>query len=859
MHVIIISTKLHIPQLRSTTVERERLIRRLDEGLDHKLTLITAPAGYGKTTLLSEWAMKLRQSVAWISLDQRDNDLARFWGHTVAALKQAYLEFDEQAVLRHIAEDTTGDSLIAALVNNLNSISQTGVVIWDDFHMILDPVIQEGIVYLLERLPSHVHLYIASRTPPKLSLSRLRARNELNWLEANDLCFNTEETTKFFVKNRGMPLSNREAAIIQERTEGWPTAMQLAVMSLPEHADSAVLVQKMVGTERDISNYFLEEVFSRQSETVQQFLMQTSVLERMTGELCQALTGMVESDAYLQQLEQNSLFLTPLDERREWYRYHHLFQTFLRRQLKKSEPYKWQELHIIAGKWLEENGYLQEAVEHYLASNSFEVALTLLEKLAPDLMINEWKTLGDWLHAIPNKLLLAKPMMLLTKLAAQYLSGQIETATEGYWQVMQTLEESGTSLPLKVRQTLQAGLPFLSAFRLFLDRDYEGAIQYSQEYIKIHPKGDLFVGFGSDRDGYHPVWDIYVSDDSLLLAEQIVIPLLSIWSESENFHFVAHLYIDFGKLQYERNRLSEAERYMRKAYDIGRQYDNVSLMTIAELWLARIALVQGKWDVADAIMQELEKQTSAMMNPHLSRKVVLFQAMLGKLQDSKKWQSEWLKRSCLSDTDEIPVSMVEEYRLLAMIQAERGQQERANNLIERLLHIVNNSGRRQGERIRLLISKSRVFSLQGKVGQSMKALEEALAAAYPEKYIRIFVDEGAPLGVLLAQYIKFRQSQQYRPIKKVPLPYVKQLHRLMFPLDQESDSATLTNGYKPSLTLKEQEVLKLMEIGLTNKEMADKLGVSLSTIKTHINNIYSKLQVKNRLQALERVRTYKLF
>lgn len=269
--------------------------------------------------------MTLHQPVALLSLDKRDNEPARFWGHTIAALKQAYPEFDEQAVLRHIAEDAIGDSLIAALVNELNHISQTEVVIWDDFHLIVDPVFREGVVYLLERLPPHAHLYIASRLTPSLSLSRLRARNGLNRLEVNDLRFNAEEMTKFFVKNRGIPLSNREAKIIQERTEGWVTAMRLAVMSLPEQVDATALVQKMTGTERDISNYFLEEVFSRQSETVRQFLMQTSILERMTGELCQAVTGMTESEAYLQQLEQNSLFLIPLDEQREWYRYHHLF------------------------------------------------------------------------------------------------------------------------------------------------------------------------------------------------------------------------------------------------------------------------------------------------------------------------------------------------------------------------------------------------------------------------------------------------------------------------------------------------------------------------------------------------------
>lgn len=856
--MIIIDTKLHIPRPRVPIIERDDLIRRLDEGLNYELTLITAPAGYGKTTLLSEWTMTLHQPVAWLSLDQRDNDPARFWGHTIAALKQAYHEFDEQFVVRHIAEDITGDSLIAALINELHHISQTVIMIWDDFHMISDPTIRNSVVYLLERLPSHVHFYIASRIPPSLSLSRLRVKNALNRLEADDLCFKQQEITQFFVKHCGMLLSNREIAIIQERTEGWPTAMRLAVMALPEQADSDALIQKVTGTERDISNYFFEEVFSRQSDTVQQFLMQTSILERMTNELCHAVTDIITSETNLQQLEENSLFLISLDEHQEWYRYHHLFQTFLVKQLKKSQPLEWEKLHIRAGKWLEDNGYPQEAVEHYLASSSFEYALTLLEKLVPDLMFKEWKTLGDWLHAIPNKLLFTKPMMLLTKLAAQYLSGQIETATEGYWQVMHTLKESETSLPLKVRQTLQAGLPFLSAFRLFLDRNYEGAIQYSREYTKIHPKGDLFVGFGSDRDGYHPVWDIYVSDDSLLLADQIVTTMLSIWSETENAPFIAHLHIDFGKLLYERNHLNEAKRYMQQAYQFGKQCNNVSLMVIAELWLARIAAVQGKWNVADEIIMELEKQTSEMMNPHLFRKVVLFQAILGKLKDSKQWQKHWLKRSGLSDTDEIPVSMVEEYRLLAMIQAGQGQQERANMLIERLLHIVNKAGRRQGERIRLLIAKSIVFSLQGKVGQSMKTLEEALAIAYPENYMRIFVDEGTTFGMLLAQYIKFRQSQQYRPIKKVPLPYVKQLQNLIFPFDQASESAILINGYKPSLTLKEQEVLKLMEIGLTNKEMADKLGVSLSTIKTHINNMYSKLQVKNRLQALERARAYKL-
>nr|WP_239587919.1 LuxR C-terminal-related transcriptional regulator [Gracilibacillus alcaliphilus] len=849
---------MHIPKSRAALVERTRLFHRLDKGLEHELTLITAPAGYGKTTLLSEWAITLDQPVAWVSIDRRDNDPARFWGHTIAALKQAYPDFDEQPVLRHVIEDKAGDALVAALVNELNRMPQTQVIIWDDFHLLIDPVILESVVYLLERLPAHVHLYITSRVTPLLSLSRLRARNGLNLLEANDLRFNSEETTEFFVKNGAMQLSYQEAAAVQERTEGWAAAMRLAVMSLPDKADSIALVQKMTGMERDISNYFFEEVFSYQSKRMQRFLMQTSILERMTGELCRTVTGMTESEAYLQQLEQNSLFLVPLDEQQEWFRYHHLFQAFLIRQLKKSKPLEWQGFHLTAARWLEENGYLDEAIEHYLTGEDYEAALFLLEVRTPELMIQEWTTLGGWLSSIPAVLLFTKPKLLLAKIAAQYLSGRVEASNEAYWQAVRKLEEDNSSLSPKAIQTLQAGLPFLVAFRTFLDRDFEFVVQYSKEYVAKHPEGDLFVGFGNGQDGYHPVWDIYVSDDSLNLTEEVVLPLLSIWSETGQVYFIAHLHIDFGKLQYERNDLHEAERYMRKAYDIGKSYGNLSLVIIAELWLARIAAAQGDWKAANGKLQELGKQDILEANTHLSRRISLVQGTLAKMQGTKKYINQWIRTSGLRYTDEIPASMMEEYNLLAVFLAEKGQIEQATALIERLIRHANKTGR-QGEQIRLLISQSRILSLQEKQAQCMDVLEEALALAWPENYIRIFVDEGAALGELLNRYIKRRQTQHHRPSKKVPLSYVKQLQRLIFPLGTETHESALVNGYKPSITRKEQSVLHLMDKGLSNKEMANELEVSLSTIKTHINNIYSKLQAKNRLQALERARTYELF
>lgn len=853
---MIIATKLHIPQSRSELVVRSRLIHRLHEGLERTLTLITAPAGYGKTTLLGEWAMTLEKPVAWVSLDQGDNDRMRFWAHTIAALKQAYPSFDQQDVLRHAADDPSGVSLIAALVNGLHRIPQTKVLVWDDFHHIEDVSILSGVTYLLERLPLHVHLYLASRNSPSLPLSRLRAENRLIWLDARDLRFAPDETTEFFAKCGGIQLSNEDVAAVQKKTEGWAVAMRLAVLSLHEHADPVSLIRKMAGTERDISDYFFDEVFARQSETMQQFLLYTSILDRMTGELCQAVTGIAESHAYLQQLDEENLFLVALDERREWYRYHHLFRQFLTAQLNMREPRQWTTCHLTAGKWLEKNGYPHEAVDHYLKAAGYEQALSLIEKIAQELMDKEWTTLCTWLSAIPDTLLFARPMMLLTKLASQYMSGHVEAATDGYWRALRRLDEDSASLPPSAAEILHAGLAFLAAFRTFLDRDFEYAVQFSQEYVEKHAEGEFFIGFGSDRDGYHPVFDIYVSDDSLQLAEQVLTPLLSVWSETRNIYFVAHLYIDLGKMQYERNRLVDAEKVMRQAYEIGRLYDHRSLATIAALWLARIAAVQGDEETSNQILRELAQLTSKMANSRLSGKIALFRAMLGRMQRDEKPVRQWLRKSGLRFRDEIPLSMIKEYDLLASILAEQGKMEEAAALTERLLQLSIKAGR-QSDRIRLLVHKSMILSLQGRISDSMDVLEEALALARPEGYIRTFVDEGVAFGQLLDQYIQLRQKQLRRPTHKVPLSYVKRLRRLI-PL-AEREAGTLHEGTVVVLTAREQSVLRLMETGMSNKEIALKLNVSLATVKTHINNIYGKLQSKNRLQALERARTLQLF
>lgn len=847
---MIIATKLHIPRMRSALIARPRLIQRLNEGLNCKLTLVTAPAGYGKTTLLSEWSTMMETPVAWISLDVGDNDRTRFWGHTIEALKQTCSDFDEQKVLHFSTADASGDSLIAAFINELHRVSQTLVLVWDDFHHIEESSIMRNISYLLERLPSHVHLYIASRVTPTLPLSKIHAGNGLIRLDANDLRFTAGETEQFFKYCSSLNLSSEETSVVQDRTEGWIAGMRLVVLSLKGKDDRLAVVQKIVGTERDISDYFFEEVFSQQSAEVQQFLLRTSILERMNGDLCEVVTNKADSEAILNELEQAALFLVPLDNQQAWYRYHHLFQQYLVEQLRRAYPEQTSELHILAAQWFEEKGHARDAIGHYLAGSSYEPALHLLEMITPQLIKNEWSTLHTWLSAIPNALLFTKPMMYLTKLVSLYLSNRIEESTDGYWWAVHKLEETDTYLQPEELEQFRAGLLLLVAYRTYMERDFEYVVEYSQAYVQSHPEGDFFIGFGNEQDGYHPIWDIHVSDSSLNLAEQVLTSLLLIWSKTPNVYFYSHLCIDYGKLLYERNHLEEAEKYMNEALHLGKLHNNASLTVIATLWLARIAFARGKWGNADTMVQNLTIVIEATTSPNLQRKIAWLQALQERMKGETELVAAWVRNSRLQASDEIPPTMIEEYELLACLIAEQGEINEANFLIERLF-LLANEAKRQSDVIRLLTHQSRFFSLQGDVMQSMNTLEEALSLAYPEGYMRVFIDEGTMLGQLLDQYIKFRQSQHRRSVKKVPLAYVKRLRRMIYLQRNYNEASAKAGGPIFELTAKEQLVLQLMETGISNKEIAMKLDISLSTVKTHINNIYGKMQVSSRLQAVE--------
>lgn len=859
---MIIETKLFVPKTRGKLIVRSHLNQRLNEGLYRKLTIITAPAGYGKSTLLSEWVTTIDAHIGWISLDESDNNPAQFWAHTIGALKRANPSFREKVERHSIEIDLYGNTHIFKLINLLHQFSEQTVLVWDDFHVIKDPSILDGLSYLLERIPAHVHFYIATRNQPILPISRLRVEGNLVELVADDLRFDIEETKAYFNQCTELTFNNIELLDIFQRTEGWAAGMRMAALSIDNKLNGTKVALDMSGKQRHVADYFFEEVLSKQPKDVQQFLMKTSILERMNASLCKAVTNEMNAFIILQQLERENLFLVSLDKGREWFRYHHLFQEFLSMQLQLSEPEQMKSLHEAAGRWFEENGFQQEALEHYLSSGHYERALRLLERMLPLMPNYEWTVLHRWLNRIPDSELFNKPTFFLMNIASLYLSGHIFEATEKYWWVIDKLEKHPNLLSQKDKQHYGAGLDFLVAFRSFLEKDFESFIEYAKRYLEQDPDGGFLPEFGIERDGYHPIWDIYLTceRENLYEAEETLRMLVKMWEKTRHTLFLAHLCLDYGLLLYERNRLDEAEQYIQKALMIGKECDNLNFVVKASLMLAQIAVCSNRKHNSDQILHQLIMDVDQRKIPRLAKEIKLFQIrdMLkhGDFTTVMKWANE----NGFSVSDEISVAMIEEYELFARVLGMQGKKTEAINLINRLLTLAEKE-RKPRHVVRLTILKSLLFAQQNQMFESFQALENVLSGAISNGFFRIFLDEGIHLEQLLKRYVQGIRNHYIKRSKHVDLNGVKRLlermeiENLVKTSENFKVKVNLSDNW---LTNQQMKVLKLMHKGLSNKEIAEELEVSLSTVKTHINHLYRKLGVRNRMSAIKKAQEMNL-
>src|SRR6266700_5114176 len=406
MPTSILATKLYLPRLRPNVVSRPRLLERLNEGLHRKLTLISAPAGFGKTTLVSEWIEGIGRPTAWLSLDEGENDPTRFLAYLVAALQTIAATIGKGVLgVLQSPQPPPPEAILTALLNEITTLPDNFVLVLDDYHVIDAKPVDIALTYLVEHLPPQMHLVIATREDPQLPLARLRAQGQLIELRAADLRFTPSEAAEFLNQVMGLNLSAQDIAALEDRTEGWIVGLQLAALSMQGHQDVPGFIRAFAGDHRYIVDYLVAEVLQRQPESVRSFLLQTSILDRLHGPLCDAVTGQEEGNARLEALERGNFFVVPLDDQRHWYRYHHLFAEVLSAHLMAEQPDQISTLHRRASEWYEQHGSAADAIRHALAAFDFERAAHLIEPAVPAMRrIRQEATVLGWLKVLPDEL-----------------------------------------------------------------------------------------------------------------------------------------------------------------------------------------------------------------------------------------------------------------------------------------------------------------------------------------------------------------------------------------------------------------------------------------------------------------------
>lgn len=843
---MIVETKFYVPKMKGTIVDRHRLIELLNEGLHTKLTLITAPAGYGKSTLLSEWTASVSLTVAWVSFDENDNDLIRFWANTIASLRMISHSFEHFSIA-DVEMDPTGKALIAKLINHLNRSAELTVIVWDDFHLIDNAVIVNSIQYFLQYMPSSVHLYVTSRVQPSLPLSRMKLEGTVIVIDEQDLRFNRDETEQFLMLNTKQVMRKMHLTAIHEKTEGWVAGLRIFVMLInhSEKANQDELILEFSGSQQSLSEYFLEEIFLKGTSEMQQFLLNTSILNRLNAELINQLMDVQTGAEQMRRLTQENIFVISLDDQQKWYRYHHLFQHFLRQKLVELFPDEYLLLHLKAAEWFEKNDYLREAIYHYLEGNHYHDAMRVLEQVVPTLIQTELKTINHWLEKIPDQVLFQNPGLLMSRIFVLYMMGEQDVALEKISAVLAIPE-----LP----EELQASFQLLQVTGTYFTEDYERFIELSEKYVEAYPETSNLLGLDQNGELSYPKWPFMGNIPNLSERKHIIERSINIWAKSNMHALVSKFKIGLVEILYEWNRIDEAEAMIIEVMELSKLAESKVLFAHASIILEKIYRVKGQTWQAEAVYRKLGVEVSRKGYSELIDYCETHHTYLLLLSGDINAAQDWLAKYYLLVTDSISETMLLEYNLFALLLTEQGDREQAITLFPKIIDAARQEDRR-AEYIRLLMQYSIFLAKDGQLAQSFDLLEESLFLGQRDGYLRTFIDGGEESMTLLKKYEETRKKQYREQKYHVDLSFVEKI------LSMKGGHQSLKARQKIAdvqLTEKESHVLQLLATSLSNKEIASELCVSMSTIKTHINHIYRKLDVQSRLEAIERARQLRL-
>jgi LuxR family maltose regulon positive regulatory protein len=863
--------------------------------MHRRLTLISAPAGFGKTTLLSEWAAGCGQPVAWLSLDDGDNDPARFLTYLIAALQKARPDVGKTALqMLHSPQPPPIETALTILINEIAESSRSVALILDDYHLIEAQAIHDGLTFLLDRLPPQLHLIIVTRADPPLPLNRLRARGQLAELRTRDLSFTIEEAAVFLNDCLHLGLSLEDIATLDARTEGWIAGLQLVALAM-QGRDASAFVQSFGGSHRFILGYLVEEVLDRQPRDIQDFLLKTAILERMTAPLCEAVTQREDGQELLRHLEQANLFLVPLDSEGGWYRYHHLFAELLYGRLQQTRPDQVPILHRRASEWYERKELLPEAVSHAIAGKDTECAIRLIEGNALAMLDHgELVTVLSWLDALPDEVIRSRPWLCVAYAWALAYGGRLDAVEPWLQDAEKALDRldrlPGTTGP--DRRHVEGHIATIRAYIANLLADHSNAAEFARLALERLPEQDLKtrgIAATSRAVTLHAQGDASLAGPAfeqaltisrqagdphltvLILCERVLLELgrgqlrraadtcreaLRLTEESARqegrpLPIASYAHTRMSSVLREWNDLEGALRHVQESIRLSKQWGQADILLTGYFDLAWA--LQATGDVKGALdtireAQRIAQDVSSRDNPPLERAEAQIQLMYGDVAAA----SRWVEHMGLSPEDEFSSFHGFTYLTLARVLiAQANQQpgallEQALALLKRILLQAEAAGQ-----VRLIVQTLTVQALalqaKGDVEQALNSLERALGLAEPEGLVRSFLDMGAPVGDLLRQVAARGIAMEY--VAKLLAAFDAEDSRTPIPDPRAAQSELIE-----PLSRRELEVLRLLATGLSNKSIANTLSISVTTVKKHLQNIYGKLNVHSRTQAVDRAR-----
>lgn len=885
-----LAAKLHIPLPRPRRVPRPRLIERLNEGLSRKLTLISAPAGFGKSTLVSDWLAGCERPAAWLSLDEGDRDPARFLAYLVAALRTiaAPIGAGVLGALQSPQAPPT-EAMLTALLNDMSTISDHVVLVFDDYHVLDAKPIDRALAFLLDHLPPHLHLVIATREDPQLPLARLRAGGQLTEVRVADLRFSRAEADEFLNQMMGLALPAEAITALETRTEGWIAGLQLAAISLQGRPDATSFIASFTGSHRFVMDYLVEEVLQRQPERIQTFLLRTSILDRLCGSLCDAVAldpatpaaPAAAGQATLEYLEHANLFIVPLDNERRWYRYHHLFADLLRQRLRQSAASSPEdgevverevaELHRRASSWYEEHGLELDAFHHAAAADDIERAERLIEgKGMPLHFRGAVVPVLNWLKSLPEAVLDARPVLLTAYASVLLATGHVT----GVEQLMQAAERALEGAePDDSTRDLIGRIAAIRATAAVNQFQTETIIDQSRRALEyLHPNNLAFrtstawkLGFAYQLQGdraaakraYSDVIaigqmsgnTIYIvmatislgmlqeGENRLALAAQTYQNALRLLGE-QPLPIASEAHLGLARIRYEWNDLEAAERHGQQGLQLARQIESDRIVS-CEVFLARLKLAQG--DVAGAAALATEAYQAARQRnfvyrmPEVAAAHVLLLLHQGHLEAAAQ----------LAEAHELPISR-------ARVHLAQGDPAAALAALEPWRRQVEAKGW-EDERLKVMLLQAVALRAQGETDKAAHVLLDALALAEPGGFIRSFVDEGPPMAHLLSAAAAHGMMPDY--LGKLLAVFDGEMQkREDMPYRPPAAPAAPGQPLIEPLSRREVEVLQLIAQGLSNQEISERLFLALDTVKGHNRKIFDKLQVQRRTEAVARAR-----